>query len=166
MKNAVLTIVAIAVIGSVTYLLIAGQNNDSETDSPTNTEDLRGDETADDNQEESDETVETVDEPGSGIYTAYDSSLLSNANDGDVVLFFKANWCPTCNALDANLQANLDEIPSDLSILTLNYDTENELKDKYNIRTQHTLVQVDATGNELNQWVGSFTIDEIVSRLI
>jgi thiol-disulfide isomerase/thioredoxin len=170
MKNAVLTIVAIAVVGSVAYLLIAGQDNNDKSSEQSETQDMVQDnqdnETAVDNNDiESDDSTDTEEGMSAGIYTAYDSSLLANAEEGDVVLFFKASWCPTCNALDANIQANLDEIPSSLSILTLDYDTENELKDKYDIRTQHTLVQVDEFGNEINKWVGSFTINEIVNQV-
>src|SRR5690606_32085668 len=82
-----------------------------------------------------------------GSYVDYDPALLANANDGDVVLFFHATWCPTCRILNNNLNAELAEIPADLTILKTDYDAQTELKQKYGVTYQHTLVQVDAQGN-------------------
>jgi len=101
----------------------------------------------------------------SGQYIAYNASLLKNAKTGNVVLFFKADWCPTCQKLDVNIRSELNEIPSDLTILILDYETEEELNRKYGVTYQHTLVQVDSDGNLIKKWYGSSDIDEIVSQL-
>jgi len=100
-----------------------------------------------------------------GRYEPYDESKLSYAETGDVVLFFKADWCPTCIALDRDIKKKADAIPSDLTILTLNYDTELALRRKYNVTTQHTLVQVDARGNMITKWSGGNTLQTILSRI-
>jgi len=101
----------------------------------------------------------------SGLYTAYSQALLQNASDGNVVLFFHAPWCPTCKTLNDNLEINLNSIPSDLTILKTDYDSQIELKKKYGVTYQHTLVQVDASGNLIKKWLGSNTLDDIVSQL-
>ncbi|MCA9392356.1 thioredoxin family protein [candidate division WWE3 bacterium] len=98
-----------------------------------------------------------------GTYEDYDESKLAKANDGDVVLFFKANWCPTCQALDADI--SMHEVPDGLTILKVDYDTETALKQKYGITYQHTLVQVDADGNMIQKWAGSPTLQSIVEKL-
>ena len=36
----------------------------------------------------------------------------------------------------------------------MNYDTEDELKKQYGITQQHTLVQIDSDGNEVEKWIG------------
>ncbi|MCA9386685.1 thioredoxin family protein [Candidatus Dojkabacteria bacterium] len=112
------------------------------------------------------DTTEGTQSNESGIYVDYSEELLTNANSGDVVLFFKADWCPTCSALDKNILENMDSIPSELSILKVDYDNSEVLQEKYGVTYQHTLVQVDSTGELLNKWTGSFSIDEIVQNLV
>ncbi len=110
--------------------------------------------------------TESVGTPmSSGSYETYDMSKLVAAKTGKVVLFFRASWCPSCKALNADIQAHLSEIPAGVTILDVDYDSSTDLKKKYAVATQHTLVQVDANGNELKKWVGSPTLSDIVSEL-
>ena len=102
----------------------------------------------------------------SGNYEVYEQSKLAVADTGDVVLFFHASWCPTCRALDANIKANSSSIPEDLTILDVDYDTYSDLKKKYGVRYQHTLVQVDSKGNLIKKWSGSPTLSSIVEQVI
>ena len=62
-------------------------------------------------------------------------------------------WCTTCKGLDTAL--NTADLPDGLTILKTDYDKETDLKKKYGVTTQHTLVQVDAQGNKLAKWSGS-----------
>ena len=84
--------------------------------------------------------------------------------DSDVVLFFAADWCPTCQEATKNLEADPAAIPTGLAIVRVDYDNSDELKQKYGVTTQHTFVQVDADGNELAKWTGSTTADEIAGQ--
>lgn len=93
-----------------------------------------------------------------GSYEAYSAEKLARAETGDVVLFFRASWCPTCRALDADIRANLGAFPAGLTILDVNYDTETALKQKYGVTRQHTLVQVAADGTMIKKWDGSPTL--------
>lgn len=100
-----------------------------------------------------------------GLYAPYESSKLAMANSGDVVLFFKASWCPSCRTLDTNIKASLDMIPADLTILELDYDTATALKQQYSVTTQHTLVQVDANGTLVKKWSGGSTLASIIEQV-
>jgi thioredoxin 1 len=100
-----------------------------------------------------------------GAYAPYDASKLAMANSGDVVLFFKASWCPSCRTLDNNIKANLEAIPAGLTILEVDYDSATTLKQKYGVTTQHTLVQVDASGNLIEKWSGSPTLAAVVAKV-
>lgn len=102
---------------------------------------------------------------GAGSYEAYDASKLANANSGDVVLFFRAAWCPTCRALDADIRSKLGGIPADLTILDVDYDNSTELKQKYGVTYQHTFVQVDAQGNLIKKWTNSPTLAALVMEI-
>lgn len=100
-----------------------------------------------------------------GSYEPYDASKLAMAKDGRVVLFFRASWCPTCRTLDADIKKNISAIPAGVTILDVDYDRYTDLRKRYGITTQHTLVQVDADGEELGKWVGSATLAELVSKV-
>lgn len=101
----------------------------------------------------------------SGVYETYDAAKLASAEDGDVVLFFRASWCPTCRALDADIRENMSDIPADVTILDVDYDEYSDLKQQYGVTTQHTLVQVDSEGNEIAKWVGSSTLDDVLAKV-
>lgn len=100
-----------------------------------------------------------------GSYEAYAPEKLSLATSGDIVLFFRASWCPTCRAADADIRAHADDIPSTLTILDVNYDTATTLKQKYGVTYQHTFVQVDAQGNLIKKWSSSPTLAAIVAEV-
>ncbi len=100
-----------------------------------------------------------------GNYVEYSSDNLSLAQSkGRAVLYFWAVWCPTCRALDKELNTRGGELPDDVTILRVNFDTEKELKRKYNITQQHTLVLIDKEGNEVKKWIGG-NIDLILQEL-
>lgn len=102
---------------------------------------------------------------GAGSYEPYSAEKIAHAAEGDVVLFFRASWCPTCKALDADIRENADQIPEGVLILDVNYEDSSDLKKKYGVNYQHTMVQVDAEGNMLTKWVGSPTLAEFVTHI-
>ena len=89
-----------------------------------------------------------------GVYTTYSDNSLAMAQKGRTVLFFHAGWCPTCRAADADITKNLSLIPAGVTILKTDYDTETALKQKYGVTTQHTFVEVDASGTLVQKWSG------------
>ncbi len=98
-------------------------------------------------------------------YVTYSPENLKNAQEkGQTILYFWAVWCPTCKVLDVDLRARGSELPSDVTILQVNYDTEGELKKRYGITQQHTLVQIDKDENEVHKWIGG-GIDTIKQQL-
>lgn len=121
----------------------------------------------DGNMEENDSMMEGDGEMmmKTGSYESYSPEKLALANNGKVVLFFRASWCPTCKALDANIKSSLNNIPEGVTILDVDYDNSTELKEKYGVTYQHTLVQVDAQGNMISKWSGSPTLSSLVSEI-
>lgn len=100
-----------------------------------------------------------------GSYEPYGPEKIAKATTGNVVLFFKASWCPTCRAVHADIQSHLKDIPSNLTILDLDYDNSAALKQKYGVVYQHTFVQVDAQGNSIKKWSGSPTLAALVAQV-
>ena len=156
MSNIITVILVLIVVLGGGYLLLNYNNPADYTNNVPTFEDLSKTE-----NENSNKSVSV-----SLNYLDYSESFLTRANEGKVVLFFKANWCPTCNALDKDILKNLNKIPEDVTILKIDYDTAIDLKKKYEVVTQHTMVQVDAQGNEITKWVGGNTLSTILERVI
>lgn len=184
MKGLIIAVAVIAIAGLGGYLLLQNQTpadsmdknenimmeNDNMQPNDNMSDDKKDDtkQMADDKMEGDDEMMMDEDKSASqtaGQYTNYDEALLARADSGDVVLFFHAQWCPYCRGLDSALHSSRSDIPSDLTILKVDYDTASELKKKYAVTYQHTLVQVDAAGNMIAKWNGSPDLADIVKNL-
>jgi thiol-disulfide isomerase/thioredoxin len=106
-----------------------------------------------------------------GSYVPFTPEVLASAASRRRVLYFYANWCPTCIPADANFKANTSKIPEDVTLIRVNYndtdtdDTERALAVKYGITYQHTFVQIDGSGNEVSKWNGG-QIKELLDHLI
>ncbi|HSO03503.1 MAG TPA: thioredoxin family protein, partial [Candidatus Limnocylindrales bacterium] len=83
---------------------------------------------------------------------------------GDVVLFFNASWCPTCQSTVKSLDA--DGVPAGLTVVSVDYDAATELKKQYGITVQHTFVQVDEAGTELAKFTGSTSGEDIAEQTV
>lgn len=103
-------------------------------------------------------------------YQEFSETVLSEAIDKRRVLFFYANWCPTCKAAEQDIQANMQQLPPDVVIIRVNYndsdtdENEKELAKKYAITYQHTFVHLDAQNNAIKTWNGG-QLKEIVENL-
>ncbi len=101
-----------------------------------------------------------------GTYEAYSPEKIAlAAAKGNVVLNFSAAWCPKCRSLEADIKANLHNIPGNLTILKVDYDTATALKKKYGVTFQHTMVQVDKDGTLIKKWSGSPTLAAFVAEV-
>lgn len=102
-----------------------------------------------------------------GSYISYSdyNTNIDKYKDYKVVLYFHAPWCPTCQALDKNINANLSTIPAKTVIVKTDYDSSNELKKKYGVTYQHTLVQVDASSNKIKKWSGSPDLKDLLAEI-
>lgn len=103
-------------------------------------------------------------------YSEYSSTALTDSLKNKRVLFFYANWCPTCRPADAAFRENDSKIPSDVSLIRVNYndsDTdqeEKELAKKYLVTYQHTFVQIDEAGKEVTRWNGG-QLTELINNI-
>ncbi len=159
-KKYILILTAIVGISVVGYLIYKNLYTNSKTSGNDTT--TVSDSNAD--IDESDAAVDGDTEFESG-YEDWDEKYLEYAKDNNVVLFFYAPWCPTCKVLNDNLNTSIDDVPNNLLLLKTNYDSEKELKKKYGVTYQHTLVQVDENGDMIKKWSNSYTLDDIVSEI-
>jgi thioredoxin 1 len=98
-------------------------------------------------------------------YMDYDEMKVSDAlaSGQKVALFFHATWCPTCKALEKNINAEISTIPTDTLIVKVDYDTSTEMKKKYGVTTQHTTVLIDRDMNLLSKKLGARNIGEVLN---
>lgn len=139
------------------------QNNVMESDAETNTTVVEENEVtaevttevAVETHDEEDDHPHEVTEKGEVIhitaepqYIAFSQSkhaqLLGNTAH---VISFHADWCPTCNLIDKQINAELSSFPEGTLILKANYDKEGVTKQKYGVKSQSTFVIIDANGN-------------------
>lgn len=101
--------------------------------------------------------------PGAYIdYAEFESEPQAYAA-GDVVLFFNATWCPTCQEAVKNLESA--RFPDGLTVVSVDYDSNLDLRKKYGVTTQHTFVQVTPDGEQVKKFTGSTTIPQIQDEL-
>ncbi len=81
-----------------------------------------------------------------GAYLEYSDGIIAKTA-GTKVLFFYASWCPNCRALEKDIKAG--PIPADLTIIKVDFDNSTDLRQKYGVTLQTTVVYVDDDGAEL-----------------
>jgi len=142
-KKLIILFILAAIVVSVVYLLLRPEPaaTPSATEAPSSP--------APAGQTETPKEVDAdVDAPG--VYTEYSESAVADAK-GTKLLFFYAPWCPQCRELDASIRSST--LPDNLTILKVDYDTNQALRQKYGVTLQTTLVQVDDAGEKVKSFV-------------
>ncbi len=57
------------------------------------------------------------------------------------------------------------EIPENVNLLKVDYDSSSDLKQKYGVTMQHTFVLVDANGEMIKKWSGSNDVKDLEMRV-
>lgn len=97
--------------------------------------------------------VENTNDTDSGTYQEYDAEAIAKSDADRIFLSFSATWCPSCRALDADILANASDIPPNVEIYKVDYDTATDLKRQYGITVQHSIIEINSDGEA----VGSIT---------
>ncbi|NCU41305.1 MAG: thioredoxin [Candidatus Moranbacteria bacterium] len=158
-------IIGVIVIAGIGFLIFSGdktkkQNSISEVQNEVVTNEIPTSEQVNKEGTVTDSVTASV-----GLYEAYSPEKIALAENGDVIIFFHASWCPSCRALNVDIEKNVDAIPAGVIILKTDYDKETELKKKYGVTTQHTLVQVEKNGNLIKKWSGGSKLENLLSQI-
>jgi len=99
-------------------------------------------------------------------YVDYSDQALSTARTyGRTLLFFAATtWCSNCKVIDEEIKKRNTELPTDITILKVDYDHDNKMKAKYGVTMQTTLILLDNNGNEIKRWIGT-DFDDVIDNL-
>jgi thiol-disulfide isomerase/thioredoxin len=163
MNKKILVIIGVALIAvAIVYLLVSnGEENTQDTQQTT---------TPFAQAESMPEPTTTPETPAPsatspGSYIDYSEDALSTTS-GTRLLFFHAPWCPQCRDLEASIQAGT--IPSGVTIMKIDYDSNQALRQKYGVKLQTTIVELDANGNKADLFVAydEPTLDAVVDRLL
>jgi thiol-disulfide isomerase/thioredoxin len=93
-------------------------------------------------------TPDTDTKPGQ--YLTYTPDIIAKTK-GTKILFFHAPWCPQCRALEASITSNT--IPTNISIIKVDYDSNQTLRQKYGVTIQTSVVKVDDVGQLVKKYV-------------
>ncbi len=99
-----------------------------------------------------------------GLYLPYTPTALAQAS-GNIVLFFYASWSPAGIATNKDITDKKDTISKDLTILRVNFDDADAMKQQYGVTDQQTFVQVTNTGELIKKWRGANTLEDIVQQI-
>lgn len=81
--------------------------------------------------------------------------------DTKKVYFFHASWCPICQGIEKEINADMSKIPKGITLIKTDFDKETALRQKYGVTTQYSFVQVDSSGNETAQWSATSLADAV-----
>lgn len=100
-----------------------------------------------------------------GVLIDYDEGKVASS-DGVRLLFFHAPWCPQCRMIEADIKSQ--GVPDGVTILKVDYDSNQALRQKYGVTLQTTFVEVDADGSEIEKFVAynEPTFDSVKANLL
>lgn len=101
----------------------------------------------------------------SGTYIDYSQDALANAQ-GTKILFFHASWCSQCRQLENDI--NTTGLPGGVTVLKVDYDNANDLRKRYGVTLQTTLVRVNSNGDLIKKYVAydNPSVKSIVENLL
>lgn len=100
-----------------------------------------------------------------GAYVDYTEDIIANT-DGPKLLFFHASWCPQCRQLDADIKKNA--IPDGVTIIKVDYDSNQDLRKKYGVTLQTTIVRIDENGEFISKYVAynEPTLNSVITNML
>jgi thiol-disulfide isomerase/thioredoxin len=138
-------IIIAAIVSAVAYLLLQPQ----PVSTPANEATPQQETTESENTDVAPQEAQTpASAPGS--YVDYSPQAVEQAQ-GVKILFFHAPWCPQCRALEASIKDST--LPDGVTIFKVDYDSNQELRQRYGVTLQTTLVRVDDDGNKVSSYV-------------
>ena len=146
-----------AIIGILVALLVVtgavivfSGNDESEEESQNQIETSQREDTNETEASSSEtEAMEQATANGLG-YVDYSEETLVAATGSKRVVFFHAPWCSVCNFYEGQIEEQ--GVPTDVTILKVDFDSEEELKEQYDVNVQSTFVLLDENGNVVESW--------------
>lgn len=156
-KTIISIVVGLVVVigGSIAFL--ATRNNDISMQDPSQSSMGVGEDVA--------PTAQDTESMQAGSYVEYTPELIAQT-PGTKILFFHAEWCPQCRQLDSDLEST--GAPAGVTVMKVDYDSSQELRQKYGVTQQTTLVRVDDNGELVEKFVAydDPSVDSLKANLL
>ncbi len=140
----IVAIVTLFIISGVVYLL----TTDSTADVTEQRTPAMNSQNKPDTKQPSTQTGQTI--ATAGTYVDYRDGIIAETT-GTKLLFFHAPWCSQCRALEADIKAK--GVPDNVTIIKVDFDSNQKLRQQYGVTLQTTVVKVDDDGNLLKKTV-------------
>lgn len=109
--------------------------------------------------------VSDIEVASTGVYLPYSAEAIATSDAEHILLSFSATWCPSCRALDADITKNADSIPKGVEIYKVDYDTSAELKRKYGVTTQHSIIEINKNGEAQSPISHPATLNAVIKTI-
>ncbi len=96
------------------------------------------------------ESVGVLSSGNKGSYVEYSSDIIEKTS-GQKVLFFHAPWCPQCRSIEQGIEDQ--GVPDGVTVIKVDYDSNQALRKKYGVTLQTTFVKVDDRANLVDKYV-------------
>ncbi len=153
---AIVVAILLTIGGGVAYLL-SSSSEDTPPAQTQQTQDTSPQNTA------TPERSTTIQQPGA--YINYSASAIADT-PGTKLLFFHAPWCPQCRDLESDIKST--GVPTGTTIIKVDYDTSQSLRQKYGVTLQTTIVRIDDQGELVSKFVAydDPSVKSIVENLL
>lgn len=131
--------IIVIISAAITYVLLLPNSPSAKSQTPENS------------QQQASENTPDAAQSKAGIYTDYsDEATLANTNDV-TLLFFHAPWCTQCRAIEKSIET--DGVPDGVAVFKVDYDSHQQLRQKYGVTLQTTFVKIDKNGTKIKSYV-------------
>ena len=153
----ILSVSILVIIGGLGFVYIKNSSNNKNAESAKNNiaeQEVKKDDSTN-AAEDSMPSVDATKNAGAYVSLADYNANPTKYNDFKKVYFFHAGWCPICQGIDKEINADITKLPAGFVFVKTDFDSSTDLRKKYGVTTQYTFVQVDGNGNETAQWSAS-----------
>jgi hypothetical protein len=96
-------------------------------------------------------------------YQPYSDKLLENSSAQTKVLFFKTSESISSKKLHDDIKLNQKEIPESWLILEIDYNSNTKLVEKYNVKSEHSLVLLNQKSEPIETWSAIMSLEDLKS---
>lgn len=137
-----LTVIIFSALGFAYYINTNEADTEMESSSASSASETTETEIVD--------SEESIDKAIMGEYRNYSEEAVL-ATTGTKLLFFHAPWCPQCRSIETSIEQ--DGLPEGVTVFKVDYDSNQDLRQKYGVTIQTTFVLVDDSGNKIDSYV-------------
>lgn len=150
MKNILIVVGGLIVIAGAGFGLtkyFGNENNSDQRQQPASQDNAMGSDKS--NTTPTEEANQTT--KNGGEYLEKATATIADASNDEIYLFFHAPWCPQCRSIESGIKS--DGVPEGITIIKVDYDSNQDLRAKYGVTLQTTFVKVNKNSEFVSKFV-------------